>query len=117
MAPTASLTEVLDTTSLEKQNDTHVEEALTRKSKEIPNDDEFDAEFTPEEWRKIKRRIDRRLIVTCGFMYTISVMDRNNVGAAAIAGLTTELELNIGYRYVSLFYRRESEHGLHLSSQ
>lgn len=98
MAPT---TEVLDTVSLEKQTDVHVEEALTRKNpKELADDEEFDSEFTRDDWRRIKRRIDRRLVVTCGFMYTISVMDRNNVGAAAIAGLTAELELTVGYRYV-----------------
>lgn len=101
MSTRAPTTEILDTTSLDKQTDVQVEEALARRSKELSKDEVVDDEFTPDDWRRIKRRIDRRLIVTCGLMYTISVMDRSNVGVAAIAGLTTELELTVGYRYVS----------------
>lgn len=32
--------------------------------------------FTPEEQRKIIRRIDIRLVTTLGFMYCVSLMDR-----------------------------------------
>jgi len=32
--------------------------------------------FTPAEQKKIIRRIDRRLVVTLGFMYCVSLMDR-----------------------------------------
>lgn len=42
--------------------------------------------FTPEEQRSIIWRIDRRLVLTLGFLYMISLMDRTNLGAAAIAG-------------------------------
>jgi len=42
--------------------------------------------FTPEEQRAIIWRIDRRLVLTLGFLYMISLMDRTNLGAAAIAG-------------------------------
>lgn len=58
-----------------------------------------DDEFSPEEQRRIIRRIDLRLVLTCGFMYCISLIDRTNLGAASIAGMTTELDL-IEYRYV-----------------
>lgn len=43
--------------------------------------------FTPQEQRKIIHRIDRRLVVTLGAMYCISLMDRTNLSAANIAGL------------------------------
>lgn len=59
------------------------------------------SEFTQEEQRRIIHRIDRRLIITVGIMYCISLMDRTNLSAAAIAGMTKELNL-IGFRYVRL---------------
>ncbi|KAF2276984.1 phthalate transporter-like protein [Westerdykella ornata] len=54
----------------------------------------FETEFTPEEQRKIIHRIDRRLVVTVGVLYCISLMDRTNLSAAAIAGMTKELALS-----------------------
>ncbi len=56
--------------------------------------------FTPEEQKKIMRRVDRRLVLTVGAMYCISLMDRTNLGAANIAGMGKDLLL-IGNRYVS----------------
>lgn len=58
-----------------------------------------DDEFTPEEQKAIIRRIDRRLVVTLGVLYCVSLMDRTNLGAAMIAGMGTELRL-VGERYV-----------------
>lgn len=55
--------------------------------------------FTAKQARRIRRRIDLRLIPCLGFMYGISLMDRKNVSNAAIAGMTTDLELGVGYRY------------------
>lgn len=76
-------------------------------------DVEFD--FTPEEQRKIIHRIDRRLIITVGVMYCVSLMDRTNLSAAAIAGMTRELVL-VGFRYVSRAgnARRAEDHELTL---
>lgn len=42
--------------------------------------------FSPSEQRKIIHKIDRRLTVTLGILYCISLMDRTNLGAASIAG-------------------------------
>ena len=50
------------------------------------SDGAFESEFTPTEQRKIIHRVDRRLVVTVGVLYCISLMDRTNLGAAAIAG-------------------------------
>lgn len=55
-------------------------------------------ELSPEEQKRIIWRIDRRLVVTVGFMYCISLMDRTNLAAANIAGMSTELVL-IGDKY------------------
>ncbi|TVY51137.1 MFS transporter prlL [Lachnellula cervina] len=63
--------------------------------------------FTPEEQRSIIWRIDRRLVLTLGFLYMISLMDRTNLGAAAIAGMTTQLHMNDknnAYTIVSLVF-------------
>ncbi|KAI8628740.1 major facilitator superfamily domain-containing protein [Xylariaceae sp. FL1651] len=50
------------------------------------------------EAKKIVRRIDRRLLVTVGFMYCVSLIDRTNISAAAIAGMIQDLDL-VGDRY------------------
>ncbi|KAG6019007.1 hypothetical protein E4U19_008111 [Claviceps sp. Clav32 group G5] len=60
------------------------------------NDDDFG--FSPEHQRKIIRRVDRRLVLTCGALYCISLMDRTNMSAASIAGMNVELKL-IDNRY------------------
>lgn len=62
--------------------------------------------FTPEEQKKILRKVDRRLIPTLGFMYCVSLMDRSNLGVAMVAGMGVDLKL-IGNRYsivVLLFF-------------
>lgn len=45
-----------------------------------------DEQFTAAEQRKIIRRVDFRLIAMLGLVYSIQLMDRSNVGMAAIAG-------------------------------
>lgn len=60
--------------------------------------------------RKVIRRVDRRLVVTAGFMYCVSLIDRANLGAANIAGMSVDLGLSVGYRYVSPVFRRSSEY-------
>ncbi|KAH6603197.1 phthalate transporter [Trichoderma cornu-damae] len=66
-------------------------------------DDDFG--FTPEEQRSIIRHIDRRLVVTLGAMYCISLMDRTNMSAANIAGMSTELALvNNRYNIANLVF-------------
>lgn len=44
-------------------------------------------EFTELEQKRIIQRIDRRLVTTLGVLYCASLMDRTNLGSAAIAGL------------------------------
>ena len=47
---------------------------LTKTATEATN--AWETEFAPEEQRRIIRRVDRRLVVTVGVMYCISLMDR-----------------------------------------
>lgn len=62
--------------------------------------------FTPEEGRKIKHKIDRRLVLVLGAMYCVSLMDRTNLSNAAIAGMRNELFMigNNRYSIVTLVF-------------
>lgn len=42
--------------------------------------------FTPEEQKKIMRKVDYRLVTTLGVLYCASLVDRANLSSAAIAG-------------------------------
>lgn len=42
--------------------------------------------FTPDEQKKIVRRIDVRLVLTMGCLFIVSLLDRTNLGAASVAG-------------------------------
>lgn len=55
---------------------------------------EMQTEFSPAEQRNIIGRIDRRLVVTVGLMYCVSLMDRTNLANASIAGMRVELKMN-----------------------
>ncbi|KAH7141368.1 major facilitator superfamily domain-containing protein [Dactylonectria estremocensis] len=74
----------------------HLDLAPSKLDSDLDHDP--DHGFTPEEQRKIMRRIDRRLVVTVGAMYCVSLMDRTNMSAANIAGMSVELVLT-GFRY------------------
>lgn len=49
---------------------------------DLKNEGQFD--FSPAEQRNIIRRIDRRLVVTVGVMYCVSLMDRTNLANACV---------------------------------
>lgn len=51
-----------------------------------PNSSEEDEEFSPEEQKKIIRRVDMRLVTMTGLAYCVSLMDRTNLSMAAVAG-------------------------------
>lgn len=71
--------------------------SLERVVSDQTNDDRIHA-FTEKEQRAIWWRIDVRLVLTCGFMYCVSLMDRTNLGIAVVAGMGTDMVL-IGARY------------------
>jgi hypothetical protein len=78
---------------------THLEKSEVLHDEDQRSDPESNEQYTPKEAAKIRRRIDYRLIPALGAMYGISLMDRKNVSNAAIAGMTKDLQLGIGYRY------------------
>ena len=68
---------------IEKPADT--DQAELKKLYSYDNDPRITA-FSPEEQKKIYFRVDTRLVLTCGFLYMISLLDRTNLGAASVAG-------------------------------
>ncbi|KAL4950412.1 major facilitator superfamily domain-containing protein [Aspergillus filifer] len=63
--------------------------------------------FTPQEHKRLIRRIDLRLVVTLGCLYCISLLDRTNLGAASVAGMQPDLNMNAsnnGYSITSLVF-------------
>ncbi|KAF3403250.1 hypothetical protein DPV78_003751 [Talaromyces pinophilus] len=62
-------------------------------------DPDADEEFSYAEQRKIIHKVDRRLLIIVGLMQAVSFLDRANMSNAAVAGMTTALELEVGTRY------------------
>ncbi|OWT42660.1 phthalate transporter [Pochonia chlamydosporia 170] len=79
----------------EKAEVSHVHNTSTDAESDDPC---HDTVFTPEEQRKIRRQIDRRLVIPIGIMYCVAFMDRTNMSVASIAGMTKDLELT-GNKY------------------
>lgn len=91
-----------DHLEVERSNDFHQE----KHEVEAALDD--DPVYSYAEQRKIIHRLDKRLITVAGIIYMNSLMDRSNLPNAAIAGMTEDLQLGVGFRYVRLSKRRRS---------
>ncbi|KAF2727747.1 MFS transporter [Polyplosphaeria fusca] len=66
-----------------------------------------DATWTPEEEKKIIRKIDRRLVSILCITYGLQYYDKAMLSQAAIFGLRDDLDLSVGNRYsfsASIFY-------------
>ena len=57
-----------------------------------------DLEFTQAEENKVHRKLDRRLLPLVWVLYSLSVLDRSNLGNAKLAGLEKSIDLG-GWRY------------------
>ncbi|RAK95823.1 MFS general substrate transporter [Aspergillus ibericus CBS 121593] len=53
-----------------------------------------DLELTPQEQRRVIRRVDMRLIMMLGLLHTVSLIDRGNLSTAAVAGMLKDLHLH-----------------------
>ncbi|KAL5361542.1 major facilitator superfamily domain-containing protein [Aspergillus floccosus] len=49
--------------------------------------------------KRVIRRVDLRLLPILGVMYSISLIDRTNLGLALVAGMQEDLGLDVGARY------------------
>lgn len=77
------------------------EKVYAREDHEEQNLEE-DEEYSVAEQRKIIHKVDRRLLIILGLMQAVSFLDRANLSNAAVAGMTADLKLGVGNRYVSL---------------
>ncbi|CAI4214375.1 unnamed protein product [Parascedosporium putredinis] len=62
--------------------------------------------FSPEEEKKLLRKVDWALLPLLSFLYLVSFIDRSNIGNAKVAGLTDDLDMK-GMQYntaVTLFF-------------
>ncbi|KAK5098063.1 hypothetical protein LTS08_006818 [Lithohypha guttulata] len=78
---------------------TYVEHSDSAGSTSSNHDVNEALQFSPKQERKLRHRVDWRLIPALGLMYGVSLMDRKNVSNAYIAGMRTDLRLSISYRY------------------
>ncbi|KAJ5689711.1 MFS general substrate transporter [Penicillium macrosclerotiorum] len=60
-----------------------------------------DPVYSHREQRKIIHHIDARLVLMLGFLHTVSLIDRGNLGTAAVAGMEEELHLH-GTQYSTI---------------
>ncbi|WRT65141.1 uncharacterized protein IL334_002083 [Kwoniella shivajii] len=106
----------ITTASRRTSLDSHRYVANTEDSKmpdTMPNHSKLAAEtiarMTPEEYadaeKKLLRKLDLKLIPWMTLLYLLSFIDRVNVGAAKLVGLTTELHLNsLQYSNASMIF-------------
>ncbi|KAG2336264.1 hypothetical protein BDR05DRAFT_836487, partial [Suillus weaverae] len=54
--------------------------------------------LTPEQEKKLWRKIDMRIMPMLSLMYLLAFLDRSNIGNAKLEGLETQLDL-MGNRF------------------
>ena len=69
-----------------EKGDAYDSSNIERVTTSSASDLDVDEIYSHAEQRAIIHRVDRRLVTMCGVMYCISLMDRTNLSAAAIAG-------------------------------
>ncbi|RFU34761.1 hypothetical protein B7463_g1530, partial [Scytalidium lignicola] len=66
-----------------------------------------DQHWEPQEEKRLRRKIDRRLLSILCITFALQYYDKAMIGQAAIFGLTKDLQLGVGNRYsfaASIFY-------------
>jgi hypothetical protein len=82
----------MDRESDEKRDIVH-EENLPKSSTVDGYVPETAPRYTPEEEARVIRKLDWNMIPLLFLLYTLSVLDRTNLGNARIAGMSTDLHL------------------------
>ncbi|KAL5520958.1 hypothetical protein ACEPAF_2961 [Sanghuangporus sanghuang] len=96
----------IDSASLEKGSIVISQDVTDDKKKKIGAQFDFGGdstlppppELSPEEVKRLYRKIDLRILPILSLMYLCSFLDRGNIGNAKLAGLVEELELD-GNKY------------------
>ncbi|KAF5335279.1 hypothetical protein D9611_011760 [Ephemerocybe angulata] len=74
-------------------------EKLSGKLDAIVSSVALDAHYDPQVVARVLRKIDWRMLPLLGFIYSISLIDRTNLGVARISGMGKDLNLNVGERF------------------
>lgn len=83
----------------EKSHHVHLEDGNTRNAPELSGvQTEPNFVATPEEEARVIRKLDYRLLPFVFVLYSLSVLDRSNLGNAKLAGLEEDIDLG-GWRY------------------
>ncbi|GAC77175.1 permease of the major facilitator superfamily [Moesziomyces antarcticus T-34] len=61
--------------------------------------EDINSGFDEAEVKRVRRKVDRRLLPILGALYSIALIDRTNLSAARIAGAGVELKLTAGTNY------------------
>lgn len=77
----AAIVEKKDISEVETLHNSGIEENSPR----IYGQEDIEV-FTAKEQSRIIRKVDWRLVPVLGILYAVSLVDRNNLGTAAIAG-------------------------------
>lgn len=77
-------------------NLTHLEKVDSQTSNDAPD---TRGDWTPEEEKKLKWKVDLRFFPMLCIVFGLSLLDRSNISAAYIAGLGEDLDLETGARY------------------
>jgi hypothetical protein len=69
----------------------HKEDSMTddRQAYQLSGEREYDPVFV----KKTIRKLDLRLLIILGAMYSIALIDRTNLSSARVAGMNKELKL------------------------
>lgn len=81
----------------EKSRVNHSEDEASRRNTDLQAT--IDA-YSPQEIKRLTRRIDLRLVVVLGLLYGVNLMDRTNLPNAAISGYVLPQRAILQYRYV-----------------
>ncbi|OAL46786.1 retrograde regulation protein 2 [Pyrenochaeta sp. DS3sAY3a] len=73
--------------------------AIQLEGDDVPTKGGVVTALSPKEQRRLIRKIDLRMLPILGLMYSISLIDRTNLGLALVAGMQKDLGLAIGSRY------------------
>ena len=84
---------------------THEEKIVIKHEDESGLDAEHQPRYNDEEVRRIRRKIDWRVLPLLTFLYLISFVDRGNIGNAQVAGMGEDLGLTGGQYNLALTVR------------
>ena len=76
---------------IEKKADSIKRDTVSEDSAATPPEYE---PLTEKEWKKLRWKIDLRIVPFCGLLYLMAFLDRSNIGNAKIGGIMEHLNID-----------------------